>query len=66
MGRPIISMEQIFRVTAEGDTIYIAAFCREDAEKVFKRYFGDMPAALVTWKLVPEAPEDEDVLRGPQ
>lgn len=61
-----MSMEQIFRVTAEGDTIYIGAFCREDAEKVFQRYFGDMPTALVTWKLVPEAPDDEEVLRGPQ
>lgn len=55
--------EQIFRVTAQGDTIYIGAFCREDAEKVFVRYFGVVPKSLLTWKLVKAAPEDEDVLR---
>lgn len=56
--------EQIFRVRAQGDTIYIGAFCREDAEKVFRRFMGDdFPASLASWKVVPVAPEDEEVLR---
>jgi hypothetical protein len=56
--------EQIFRVKAQGDTIYIGAFCREDAEKVFRRFVGDdFPASLASWKVVTSVPEDEEVLR---
>jgi hypothetical protein len=58
-----MTIEQIFRVTAEGDTIYIAAFCLEDAKRVFQRHFGDVPDLLLRWKVVNGVPEDEDVLR---
>ena len=55
--------EQIFKVTAQDDVVYISAFNLEDAKQVFASYFGDVPDFLTRWTLVDCAPDDDEVLR---
>jgi len=51
----------IFKVTAEGDTVYLEADNLKDAMKQFKQKIGDVPASLLTFE-ESFLPEDEELL----
>jgi hypothetical protein len=50
----------IFQVEAEGDTIYIEAATREEANRVLKNNFGAVPPSLLKWAQVDKIPEGEE------
>lgn len=64
-GRPIIWTEtNFFRVTAEGDAIYYAAYDMPAAQAAFKQVYGEVPADAVKWEQVKETdiPDGEEFL----
>lgn len=52
----------IFKVAAEGDTIYIDAVTKLDAEKKLVDFIGDIPHELLTWTDNVELPEGEEAI----
>ena len=47
----------IWKVEAQGDTIYFKEETLKDAERKFKDFFGEVPKKLVTWTEVDELPD---------
>jgi hypothetical protein len=52
----------IFKVEAEGDTVYIKAKNLRAAQDRFTSFMGEIPSGLLTWTEVPELPEGEEFL----
>lgn len=55
-------MKKVFKVEAQGDTIYIDAATRAEAESILRRHMGDVPASLLTWSGPVPLPDDEEAL----
>lgn len=53
---------KIFKVQAEGDTMYIQAPTLQDARNKLKDKCGPIPESLLTWTRVDNLPEDEEFL----
>lgn len=55
----------IFKIEAEGDTLYIEAWTEDDAYKVLCRRIAPIPRSILTFTTVSrmEVPSDEEVLR---
>lgn len=54
--------KQVFKVEAEGDTLYIDAPTREDAQLVLDRRMGYIPSSILTWSGPMPLPADEEAL----
>lgn len=52
----------IFKVEAEGDTVYIFADSLIDAMEKFQGIMGDIPEDLLTWTQVDKVPAGEIAL----
>jgi hypothetical protein len=52
----------IWKVEAQGDTVYIEAETLDEAEERFKYAFGYVPKHLVTWTIIEELPEGEETI----
>lgn len=52
----------IWKVQAEGDTVYIEAPDREAAEDRLTQFMGDIPTHLLTFTIVDKMPDDEELL----
>lgn len=52
----------IFKVEAEGDTIYIEAGDKEEAQAKLTAVFGSIPESLLTWTEGAELPEGEEAI----
>jgi len=52
----------IYKVTAEGDNLYIEAETLEAAKAKFTHEMGDVPESLLTWTQVDALPDDEEFL----
>ena len=52
----------IFKVEAEGDTLYIEADSQEAAKQRFTDFMGDVPESLLTWSAVEALPDGEELL----
>ncbi len=52
----------IFKVEAQGDTLYIEAESRAEASKQFQEKIGPVPQSMLTWTDNVELPEDEELL----
>ena len=57
---------RMWRVEAMGDSVYIEAGDRLDAERIFRANMGDVPVSLLTWTEVTEIPEGEVALPDPE
>ncbi len=55
---------QVFRVDAEGDTIYIDARTREEARDILEQHMGGIPEELLKWSGPVALPTDEEPLRS--
>jgi hypothetical protein len=53
---------KIFKVTAQGDVVYIQAVDLEAAKKRLLEVMGEIPAKLLTFSEVDKLPEDEEFL----
>jgi len=51
---------QIYKIEAEGDTVYVQGETIGAAERKFENAFGFIPKKLVTWTKVDELPADEE------
>jgi hypothetical protein len=54
---------QIFKVEAEGDTMYIRAENLTCARKILKQQVGPIPESMLKWTEVDELPEGEESLQ---
>ena len=54
--------QEVFRVDAQGDTIYIDAFTSVEARLILKRHMGDIPESLLTWSGPMPLPDGEEAL----
>lgn len=54
--------KQVFKVEAQGDTVYIDAFTRVEAQLILKQYMGDIPESLLTWSGPIPLPDGEEAL----
>lgn len=50
----------IWKVEAQGDTIYFNEDTREEAEQKFKEIFGAVPKRLVKWAEIDAIPDGEE------
>ncbi len=55
-------MGKIFKVDAQGDTLYINAEDQADASKQLAEKIGNIPASMLSWSEVAELPENEEFL----
>ena len=53
---------EVFRVEAEGDTLYIKAFTLVEAKAIFVGHMGEVPDPLLTWSGPVQLPEGEEAL----
>lgn len=53
---------EIWKVEAEGDTLYIHANNQHDASQQLKHAMGPIPASLLTWTKIDALPEGEEYL----
>jgi hypothetical protein len=54
----------IWKVEAEGDTVYVEADDIDEAEKKFQKYFGKIPKRMMKWTVVDKIPEGEETIKG--
>jgi len=54
----------VWKVEAEGDTIYVEAETLDAAEQKFKKAFGVIPSKLVKWTLIDKLPDGEEAIAG--
>lgn len=47
---------RVFVATGRGDRLYFAADNLTGAKEKFRHYYGDVPAALITWQEADEVP----------
>lgn len=55
-------MSKIFKVEAEGDTMYFGADDLDGAKKKLNDFIGPIPDSLVKWSEVDEVPDGEEAL----
>jgi hypothetical protein len=53
---------KIFKVTAEGDTLYIKAKNLRTAQDKFTSVMGEVPSGLLSWSEVDKLPKGEEFL----
>jgi len=53
---------KIFKVEAQGDTLYIRANHQSDALRQLEEFSGPIPSHLLTWSEVKKLPEGEEIL----
>lgn len=53
---------KIFKVEAQGDTMYMKAEDQQAAERYLFKTVGEIPRSLLTWTEVDKVPEDEELL----
>ncbi len=53
---------KIYKVEAEGDTLYIQAVDQAIAKATLTAKIGKMPDSILTWSEVKELPEGEEFL----
>ena len=54
--------DKIFKVEAQGDTLYIQAPTKEDAHLQLTEKIGPIPERLLTWTEVTKLPKGEEFL----
>lgn len=54
--------DKIFKVEAEGDTLYIQAPTKEDAHLQLTEKIGNIPEELLTWSEIKGLPKDEEFI----
>jgi hypothetical protein len=54
--------KEVFRVEAQGDTMYIDAFTRVEAQLILRRHMGDIPESLLSWSGPMPFPAGEEAL----
>ena len=54
----------IWKVEAEGDTVYVEGATIDEAEEKFRNAFGFIPCKLVKWAEVENLPEGEELIEG--
>ena len=54
--------DKIFKVEAQGDTLYIQAPTKEDAHLQLTEKIGSIPERLLTWSEVKKLPKGEEFL----
>jgi hypothetical protein len=57
-----MSQMKIFKVEAEGDTMYIQAPDKDSARVRLFKFTGEMPENLLTWSEVDALPKGEEFL----
>jgi hypothetical protein len=53
---------KIFKVVAEGDTLYIQAVDKASAGEYLREIMGDIPESLLKWSTVEKLPKGEEFL----
>jgi len=53
---------KIFKVVAEGDTVYLKAKDLDDAKNILKVKIGPIPDRLLAFSEVDSVPKDEELL----
>ena len=53
---------RIWKCDAQGDTVYIEAATKADAEARLRSVLGDIPSSLLTWTEVKKLPDGEEFL----
>jgi hypothetical protein len=53
---------KIFKVEAQGDTLYIQANHQSDALRQLEEFSGPIPSSLLTWSEVKKLPKGEEFL----
>jgi hypothetical protein len=53
---------KIFKVEAQGDTLYIRANHQSDALRQLEEFSGPIPASLLKWSEVDKLPSGEEFL----
>ena len=69
---PALKTLNIWKVEAEGDTLYVEAVSLDNAKHIFRDQIGDMPDGFAKWTKLPKdwQPADslfswgDDILRG--
>lgn len=57
-----MSVKHIFKVEAEGDTVYIEAVDKETAKARLTEIMGPIPASMLRWSSVDKLPKGEEFL----
>jgi|HubBroStandDraft_2_1064218.scaffolds.fasta_scaffold197130_3 hypothetical protein len=57
---------KIFKVEAQGDTLYIRANHQSDALRQLEEFSGPIPSSLLTWTEIPKLPKGEELLGNNQ
>jgi hypothetical protein len=57
-----LEKRMIFKVEAQGVTLYIEAESRADASKQFEEKIGPIPSSMLTWTDDVELPDEEELL----
>ncbi len=57
-----MSVKTIFKVEAEGDTVYIEAVDKDEAKARLTEIMGPIPASLLKWSTVAKLPKGEELL----
>ena len=52
----------IWKVEAQGDTIYFEETTIDEAEEKFRELFGNVPKKLVTWTEIDKLPDGEETI----
>lgn len=55
-------MSKIFKVEAEGDTMYIGADDQNGARMKLTEAIGQIPESMLSWSEVPTLPDGEELL----
>jgi hypothetical protein len=53
---------KIFKVEAQGDTLYIRANHQSDALRQLEEFSGPIPSSLLTWSEIDKLPKGEELL----
>lgn len=53
---------KIFKVEAQGDTLYIRAPHKSDALRQLEEFAGPIPSSLLTWTEIAKLPKGEQFL----
>jgi len=57
-----MAKNEVFRVEAQGDTLYIKADTIAEAQLVLRRHIGDIPESLLSWSGPMPLPDGEESL----
>jgi hypothetical protein len=57
-----MSKQKLFKVEAQGDTLYIRAEHQSDALRQLEEFCGPIPSSLLKWSEISKLPKGETVL----